>query len=169
MGAKINYEDFLKKLDAKLQKYALAHRENICCTKGCSDCCEQGDYPLSEIELKYLIKGFLLLTNNTVKVIQSNIKKMKKGGACPFLINKECSIYDYRPIICRAHGLAYKAENVIVPYCANNKKNYSKIYNNGVLLTEPIQENLSTLNLIKEYTNGEIPVIRSMYDWLKQY
>ena len=57
---------------------------------------------------------------------------MQKGEQCPFLIENSCSIYPYRPIICRVHGLAYLCkENLVkVPYCANNGLNYKDVYKN---------------------------------------
>ena len=108
----------MSKLDAKLESYFKNQVEYVCCKKGCSACCEKGDYPISEIELKYLMTGYARLENEKKIIVQQNIKKNIKGGACPFLISSECSIYPYRPIICRVHGLAYlcKDNTVKVPY-----------------------------------------------------
>ena len=96
-----NYETFIKKLDEKLTLYFDAQKENICCQIGCSECCEKGDYPLTGIELLYLMQGHMKLEPEVKKQVQENIKNMKKGGVCPYLINNRCSIYTYRPIICR--------------------------------------------------------------------
>ena len=159
------YSEFLKELDARLCGYFEQQAEHICCKKGCSACCEKGDYPISELELKYLMQGFLSLDKETKLVVQQNFSEIKKGGKCPFLINSNCSIYSYRPIICRVHGLAYlcKDKLVKVPYCANNGLNYKEIYKNGEFLAEPIQENLDTQNLLQDFDFGEI---RNLYDWL---
>ena len=43
------YQLFLKELDNKLSLYFDQHKEYICCKKGCSLCCEKGDYPISKI------------------------------------------------------------------------------------------------------------------------
>ena len=159
------YSEFLKELDARLCGYFEQQAEHICCKKGCSACCEKGDYPISELELKYLMQGFLSLDKETKLVVQQNFSEIKKGGKCPFLINSNCSIYPYRPIICRVHGLAYlcKDKLVKVPYCANNGLNYKEIYKNGEFLSEPIQENLDTQNLLQDFDFGEI---RNLYDWI---
>ena len=67
------YQDFLNKLDAQLEAYFKAQSEHICCEKGCSACCEKGDYPVSEIELKYLMLGFSKLDNDLKNLkIESN-------------------------------------------------------------------------------------------------
>ena len=84
MGTKVNYISFLKDLDARLDKYFKQHSKFIYCKKGCSHCCEKGDYPISEIELEYLMQGYLKLNNETKIVIQDNFSKIKKGGNALF-------------------------------------------------------------------------------------
>ena len=166
MGQKIDYPSFLKELDNRIEGYYTSQADNVCCKKGCSACCKTGDYPLSDIELEYLMQGFINSDAEIKIQVQENIKNMKKGGKCPFLINNLCSMYPYRPIICRTHGLAYlmKDGRANVPYCVNEGKNYSKVYSNGELLTEPIKENLSTQNLLKNA--GFDYTVKNLYDWL---
>ena len=161
----MNYADFLKELDLKLEKYFEDQRTHICCKIGCSSCCEKGDYPASQVELEYLMQGYISLDNETKKIVQENIKNMEKGGACPFLVNKKCSIYSYRPIICRTHGLAYLCgENTVkVPYCVNEGKNFSRVYKDGEIMSEPVKENLDTQHILANYDCGEI---RNLYDWI---
>ena len=160
-----SYKDFLKELDKKLDSYFKEHREFIFCRKGCSSCCEKGDYPLSQLELEYLMQGFLALDNERKKIVQNNFKDIKTGGACPFLINKECSVYSFRPIVCRTHGLAYlcKEGTVKLPYCANDGKNYSLRLKDGMIEIKPIEENLDTPKLLKDFDYGEI---RNLCDWI---
>ncbi|MCM1003691.1 MAG: YkgJ family cysteine cluster protein [Candidatus Gastranaerophilales bacterium] len=143
---------------SKIEEYFESHKEFICCKAGCSDCCEKGDYPVTEEELKILMLAYSRLENSQKIRVQENIKNMEKGGACPFLLDKLCSIYPYRPNVCRIHGLAYLTkDNVVkVPYCANNGKNYAKVYSNGEFFAEPIKENLDKL----------LGKTRNLYDWL---
>ncbi len=161
----MKYTDFLKNLDKRLEKYFELHKEYVCCKKGCSFCCEKGDYPLSQAELEYIMIGFSKLNDQLKIKVQKNIKLMKKGGKCPFLINKECAIYQFRPIICRVHGLAYlcKENMVKVPYCVNNNKNYANAYDNGQININPIAENLDTSAIIKNLDFGEI---RNLAEWV---
>ena len=161
----MNYIDFLKELDKKLKKYYEQHKEHLHCCPGCSSCCESGDYPLSATELEYLMQGYAKLSDNEKRIVQNNIKNIVKGGACPFLIDKKCSVYPYRPIICRTHGLAYlcKEETVKVPYCANAGLNYSDVYSDGEIVINPVMENLDSISLLKNFDCGEI---RNLADWL---
>lgn len=143
---------------SKIEDYFEEHKEFICCKAGCSACCEKGDYPVTEEELKILMTGYSNLNNESKIRVQENIKTMEHGGACPFLLDKLCSIYPYRPMICRIYGLAYLAKNNIVkvPYCVNEGKNYSQVYSNGEFLGEPIKENLDL----------RLGQTRNLYDWL---
>ena len=152
-------------MDKRLANYFELHKEHINCSLGCSSCCEIGDYPLSEIELEYMMQGYSRLNDKEKIIVQNNIKNIKRGGACPFLIDKKCSIYPYRPIICRVHGLAYICHNEVVkvPYCAKEGKNYTKVYKNGEIEINPIKENLDTQNLLKEFDYGKI---RNLFDWI---
>lgn len=160
------YKDFLKELDSKLLNYFNQHKSHIHCKIGCSSCCETGDYPLSQLELEYLMQGYINLENKVKIIVQENIKKMEKGGRCPFLVDKKCSVYLYRPIICRVHGLAYlcKDNKVKVPYCVNDNKNYSDVYEKGEIRINPVTENLDTPNVLKDFDYGEI---RNLFDWIK--
>lgn len=160
-----NYISFLSSLDKRLGEYYENHSEFICCKKGCSFCCQKGDYPISELELRFLMLGYSNLNNDIKIKVQNNFKNMLKGEACPFLVDKECSVYNYRPIICRVHGLAYfyKDSLVKVPYCVNEQLNYAKVFDNGEILIEPISENLDTKSLLKDFDNLEI---RNLYDWI---
>lgn len=165
MGAKIDYAGFLKEFDIRLHEYFESFGDNICCKKGCAECCKKGDYPLSDIELEYLMQGFMQLEPEKKIRIQNNINNMIKGEVCPFLINDECSVYNYRPIVCRVHGLAYfyNGEKVKLPYCVNNGKNFSKVYDDEGFSGQPIRINLDTPHVLDGLYND----IRNLYDWLK--
>lgn len=55
------YARFLKEFDAKLAAYFEHDAAAIKCQKGCTFCCENADYPLSRLEMEYLMQGFLKL------------------------------------------------------------------------------------------------------------
>ena len=160
-----SYIDFLKEFDKKLDVYFSSHASFLCCKKGCSACCEKGDYPVSELELKYLMQGYASLAFEMKITVQENFKNIEKGGACPFLVNSECSVYAYRPIICRVHGLAYLCKDNVVklPYCVHSGMNYNDVYINDNFLAEPISEQLDTVCVLKDFKFGEV---RNLYDWI---
>ncbi len=159
------YQEFLKELDKKLSGYFRDQEKYICCRCGCSECCEKGDYPISQLELEYLMQGFETLDIDSKIRVQENFKHFQQGGMCPFLLDKKCSVYNYRPIICRVHGLAYLCgENIVkVPYCVNTGKNYNSVYKDGEITIAPVNENLDTPEVLKGLEYGEI---RNLADWL---
>lgn len=134
-----NYKVYLKFLDEKLAKFFEKQKPYIFCKKGCGKCCKNAQFPYSQIEVVYLLSGIKNLSDETVEQIMTNIKNVKlakkefKGETfsydCPFLINNECSVYEYRGIVCRSFGLMNYGENrkVRIPFCCFQGYNYSNV------------------------------------------
>lgn len=138
------YEKYLEIIGSKFDKFFEQQKPYIFCKEGCSMCCESGTYPLCELEFKYMMLGYEALSDEFKKQIKKNIidikskKKELEGGKllyeCPFLINKKCSIYEHRALICRSYGLIaiYYNENgeerYKLPYCIDQGLNYSNVY-----------------------------------------
>lgn len=152
------YEKYLDILNTYFTKYFNQQKPYICCKEGCDICCATGEYPFSEVEFKYAMNGFDLLSEEEKNIVKENVIKIKEEKkkntgetflhACPFLINKKCSIYKHRGIICRSYGLLYftndKEGNEVfkIPYCVNLGLNYSRIYDaeKGTISTEKWKE-----------------------------
>ena len=169
------YEKFLKEFDKKLSQLTENQKPYLKCKKGCADCCQNGDYPFSRLEMEYLMSGFLTLPENIKQQIRSNVSNIqnKNNYVCPFLINNLCSLYNYRGIVCRTHGLAYLYNDTIkLPECANNGKNYSDIFDKKtkeIIIKNPIKESLRTDDILKsplaEKYQLEAGEIRKLIDW----
>lgn len=147
---KKRYEIFLYTLNKELQKMFDNQAEFIKCKEGCSYCCEKGEYPFSELEFNYLIEGYKQLDSNTKKIIKENIKQINKKKSkntdkifmhkCPFLIDKRCSVYNNRGIICRTFGLLCEHNDgrLTIPFCHEYGLNYAQLYDKelGQLIDE---------------------------------
>lgn len=147
---KKRYEIFLYTLNKELQKMFDNQAEFIKCKEGCSYCCEKGEYPFSELEFNYLIEGYKQLDSNTKKIIKENIKQINKEKSkntdkifmhkCPFLIDKRCSVYQNRGIICRTFGLLCEHNDgrLTIPFCHEYGLNYAQLYDKelGQLIDE---------------------------------
>lgn len=89
---------------------------------------------MSELEFKYLSLGYNKLDEKTKQKIDNNIKTCKKADiesySCPFLIEESCSIYHYRPLVCRAFGVLTEDSkgNPSFPFCTTLGLNFSQIY-----------------------------------------
>lgn len=110
-----NYINYLEVLRHKLNGFFKQQKPYIFCKKGCAKCCQNGEYPFSQIEFELLRVGFMNLPPEIQQKIVENISVIKAHKAnnnakvftyeCPFLINNECSLYPYRGIISRTFGL----------------------------------------------------------------
>jgi hypothetical protein len=77
------------------------------CKKGCSHCCYQM-IAISSWEAAQIAKvtGKKIASFDGYNPEEDSREEMVKkytGKVCPFLVNKECSIYEVRPLICRSH------------------------------------------------------------------
>lgn len=142
------YKKYLDKIGVHLQKFFAQQQPYIFCKEGCSICCETGEYPFTKVEFEYAMIGFETLSAEEKEIVREKVKKIKKAKeeaikktpdkkfmhACPFLIDKKCSIYNYRGIICRSHGLVSFSTDqndktvYNMPRCVDSGLNYSNVY-----------------------------------------
>ncbi len=89
--------------------------------EGCDDnCCFTRFYHHTYLEFLYLKHGFSLLSENlkiniekrALEVIKESeeleSKEEKVRVMCPLNIDGLCCLYEYRPMICRLHGLSHE-------------------------------------------------------------
>lgn len=192
------YEKYLDFIGEKLAKFFKQAEAFVFCKEGCSHCCEKGQYPYSELEFKYLLYGSLNLPPETLQQIDKNIYELKQSAKdlteeerkkfmyrCPFLIDKKCSVYMHRGLICRTHGLAFylnETENFKIPGCADLGLNYSNVvdknhkmfsrekFNKLGIKEEPLAYNLSLKFLYgceaAKILNLEFGENKLLIDWL---
>lgn len=139
-----NYENYLEIIGISLKNFFTQQSPYIFCKEGCSICCETGEYPFSQLEFQYAMMGYNTLGEDEKNIIKEKVEKIlqqKKESTeqvfmheCPFLINKKCSIYKYRGIICRNYGLMHyetDENNELkykIPYCVHHNLNYSNVF-----------------------------------------
>lgn len=192
------YEKYLEIIHERmLEKFFNQQKDYVFCKSGCSFCCEKGQYPFSELEFKYVMIGYNNLNDETKLLILDKVKKVKEqqigtnneefAYECPFLIDKMCSIYDYRGIICRTHGLMfyYQDENgeskSKAPKCISIGLNYSNVYDEksktissemwekSGIEAEPISYNLSLKFLLNNVLTKQLELDfgeeKTLIDW----
>lgn len=182
------YEKFLNEFDAVMDDLFKQQARYVKCKKGCSMCCEIGDYPFSQLEFSYLTQGYINLPVDKKGIVQQNIKKLVndkkvfKGKRfehkCPFLIDKECSVYKYRGITCRTFGICYYDDvngYVKLPDCVHTGLNYAEFYNkenhtlsiNNVVKINLRIDRVFNSKFAQSY-KLESGDIRPMLEWLEQ-
>ena len=205
-----NYKAYLELIEERmLNKYFEQQKPYIFCKAGCSHCCEKGQYPVTKIELAYLLLGFSQLPDEHKFEIIEKIKNLKKEKLkyeenskkeennasdegfmyeCPFLKDNKCSVYEFRAVICRTHGLMFFVEDAKgnepknkIPFCVHLGLNYSNIYDEETkmlsdekmkalgITQEPLAYNLSLKTLfnneITQNLDFEFGEVRAMLDW----
>lgn len=178
-----NYKIYLDLIHKRMiDKYFEEQAPYLCCKEGCAYCCEKGQYPMSEIEVKFIILKMASLDKTVQNQILYNIQEVIKEKLsnnisredffykCPFLINNSCSVYENRGLICRTHGLMFFLEDnngnekYKIPFCLNLGLNYSNVYDKSQdTITNELVEKLDAkyppqaYNLsLKTLTNKEI-------------
>ncbi len=89
--------------------------------KGCMEnCCLTRFYHHTHIEYLYLLEGLSLLAKETQieaikkaaaynkKAIESDVKRKQARQMCPLNFDGLCILYNYRPMICRLHGVSHE-------------------------------------------------------------
>lgn len=191
------YEKYLEIIGSYLGKFFEQQKPYIFCKEGCSICCENGSYPFSKLEFEYLMTGYEKLPDDKKTQIQENIKHIKElknkskeekfSHVCPFLLDKKCSVYMYRALICRSYGLMYFYDNkkgerrYHIPCCVDKGLNYSNVYDKKTysfptekwkqtgIEVEPVSHNVSLAfllnNELTQYLNIELNPQKVLMDW----
>jgi Fe-S-cluster containining protein len=136
------YKQYLNTIDIVLKGYFEDQKEYIFCKKGCSHCCETGQYPYTDLEFKYLLLGFFKIPMQEQQKVIKRIQDLKKEyqnaenkkefrHRCPFLDDEGvCTVYEYRGMICRTFGLITMLDEggCVIPFCQELGLNYSNVY-----------------------------------------
>jgi Fe-S-cluster containining protein len=177
-AAKKNYEKIIKAIPAKLnkkeeklyfrfqkvkatptRKLSLLYKETdeiyaaitpyTPCKKGCSACCYY-EVTISEVEIRYIEENTKFKRTNVIKD-----KTNFHGTPCPFLKNNSCSIYEFRPFMCRRHITLAPTNHWCQPD-VSLKHQFSQL---------DFSEIRRTYNLIKKETNSmEVWDIRQVFN-----
>lgn len=92
------------------------------CKAGCSKCCYT-DISVFDIEADLVRDWFDQKTPEHKVEIKTLWANKVQDGACQFLYDEKCSIYEVRPIICRTQGLPlHLTKENILDYCPKNFK-----------------------------------------------
>lgn len=149
-----NYLKFLDYFQGLLNRYFTEQAPYIKCKMGCAKCCQNGNYPFSQLEVEYLKQEFRTLNDDLKEIILERIqdliaqKKASKDESfmheCPFLVDNTCCVYNNRGIICRTFGLIYfnDSDKMQMPFCAFEGLNYSEImdFEKNIITEEKLAE-----------------------------
>ena len=122
-----NYSPFLKKLETIWADIGKKYQESadyygfFC--NGCEDsCCYTRFYHHTPLEYLFIMKGYSTLeheiqnqvTERALEVCAKTVEYDKTGKTvrllCPLNFDGLCILYEYRPMICRLHGISHQLQ-----------------------------------------------------------
>jgi Fe-S-cluster containining protein len=90
------------KVDTFFDRAYEKYRSQMACSVGCAGCCQQ-DLTVTLLEALAVIEGLEAL--DTQLRTEVALQGQRPGPPCAFLVDGRCSIYDWRPMVCRSHGV----------------------------------------------------------------
>ncbi|MBK8808144.1 MAG: YkgJ family cysteine cluster protein [Bacteroidales bacterium] len=146
--SKVVLEDYLnlvKFVEQETERMQNLHTKHITCKKGCSSCCLS--FRIFSVEKDIIYKT--LLENDIALPLHNE----NTETTCKYLVNGDCSIYQYRPIMCRTHGfpLLYLNEDEDAYEFSGCELNFSTIDMSEVviencIMMDDINKKLFTIN-----------------------
>ncbi len=111
-------EAIFKEMDLKYNQVAEAYGFEC---QGCEDnCCLTRFYHHTHLEYQYVRMGFAKLIPTEQKIMLDRAAEVRRQAEladenglpvrqmCPLNANGKCTIYPYRPMICRLHGIPHE-------------------------------------------------------------
>ena len=137
-----------EKLEKKQQKFASTF--NITCKDGCGTCCEHFNPNITEVEAEFLAYG-LIVEGRDQEIYDALQVFDDNAEYCPLYnkydIYKHCTVYKWRPLVCRLFGYAASLDkdgNPVYRTCKYNDRNCD-------VSTEVLKKNKSSLVIMKDY------------------
>lgn len=124
----LHYKKLLIDIEILTESLHKRFSKQITCHLGCTSCCYQ-QLSLSLVEADFISKAVKELPLETQKKIFFAAKAIKSQTnateACPMLDGPACTIYEFRPVICRTHGfpITFKddeSEEILLDVCPLN-------------------------------------------------
>ena len=141
-----NYRDLLTRVDRLLEGIQGRYSGHIVCHKGCGCGCR--NLSVFPVEALSLVNAIRDLSEETGAKIRQRAAAASFWD-CPLLEDRTCSMYTFRPVICRTHGFPllthYKGQPSI-GYCRNNFKDMSSIPDDAIIDLDNINRTLRTMN-----------------------
>ncbi|GAB4261317.1 YkgJ family cysteine cluster protein [Deferrisoma sp.] len=94
--------------------------EAVRCRPGCDGCCRQV-LRLRPVEAGHLVEGLSSLGPQEVALLRRALDAPLTG--CPLLHSGVCLLYEYRPLLCRTHGLLLlrrEGGTAVLHHCPEN-------------------------------------------------
>lgn len=140
-----NYQALLARVDAHVKQVTQDYSHKIACKKGCDSCCRF--LTLFPVEAFAISAAFVKLDPSRQEPALANPGEKK----CPLLVNRECLLYEVRPIICRTHGFPLyfiKNGSPRVDFCPKNFTDMAQFPQKALLDLDQMNTLLAAINTL---------------------
>jgi Fe-S-cluster containining protein len=142
----MNYRDLLTRVDRLLDSIQRQYSGHIVCHKGCDCGCR--NLSVFPIEALSLVNAVQDLSEETGAKIRQRAAAAWFWD-CPLLEDRTCSMYTFRPLICRTHGFPLRTQYKGQPsigYCRYNFKDMSSVPADAIIDLDNINHTLRAIN-----------------------
>jgi len=142
----MNYRDLLTRVDRLLDRIQRRYSGHIVCHKGCACGCR--NLSVFPVEALSLVNAIRNLSEETGAKIRRRAAATSFWD-CPLLEDRACSMYAFRPVICRTHGfplLTHYKGRPSIGYCRKNFKDMSPIPEDASIDLDNINRTLRAMN-----------------------
>lgn len=153
------YQTLIAQIEALCAHVKNIHGDSIVCRAGCDECCVNFTIGVGEFAA---LKGKIL----NLPECSAN----KDRGSCFFLNNGLCSIYEFRPVICRTHGLPvrFAVDDGSVEYSTCGKNSPITMNESNTIDIDSINEKLAILNMLALKENPSLKERYYLYEIFEQ-
>lgn len=137
------YQQLIADIDQRVQQLTAGRLSKVCrCGPGCADCC----MAFSVLPLE------AALLSEALSAAGKAVEISRQEGQCVFLRNGLCSLYLWRPVICRTQGMALayvdqSTQSIDVSACELNFPPDAALEHEDLLFMDQYNERLAALNL----------------------
>jgi uncharacterized protein len=146
MDAIRNYQNLVEKVDEFSSRITAEYANLIYCKKGCDNCCRNiSIFPVEAFSLAMALRQ----TSSTESAYIRELAHSAAPDICPLLDNGACLLYQFRPIICRTHGiplLISDGHEKTLDFCPKNFIGISTLPSTSVMNLDLLNATLSAIN-----------------------
>ncbi len=142
----IPYGDLLAAVDRTIDRIRRRYSVHIACRKGCACGCR--NLTIFPVEALSLIRALQDLPAAAAARIRKRAAAARVWD-CPLHEDRACSLYPFRPLICRTHGFPLQTiynQRLSIGYCRHNFKNMPSIPADAVVDLDQINGALRAIN-----------------------
>ena len=151
-----NYRQLISKVDAFCDRVMKELSDHVACRPGCDGCCRHLSlFPVEAASIASALGEAPALALQ----IREHARLAHPDGKCPLLIEGRCALYQWRPVICRTHGLPLlvrQGDGPRIDHCPLNFQQLESLPGHLILDIEPLNTMLVSVNALFMTENKRI-------------